>query len=175
MSTFNYREPIKVVRDILVSQLGLTESQVVFSNEKWNIPTVGPLVVLSYLTSVTLNSTDTWVDQGAGLQEVQTVTLFDTIQVQVLGFKTPTIRALRTLIPMAFNSLLAQGQCELWNMSIAVNPGPMQDTSYLEGTEMITRYTVPINVTSINQKLQTVPDIYTDFSKAIPPQVVVNA
>lgn len=175
--SFQYREPGKVVKDILIAQLGLSQSQVMFSNEKWNIPTVGPLVIVSYLgPSKTINSTDTWVDDGAGgLKEVQTVTSFDTIEIQILGYKTPSIRAFRTLIPMAFNSLFAQAQAELWNMSIALNPGPMQDTSYVEGTEMITRYTTTIQATSINENTQPVPDIYTDFSKAIPPKLVVNA
>jgi hypothetical protein len=175
--SFTYLEPGRVVGSIIQNQLGLTGSQIMFTNEKWFLPTVGPAVFVSYLgPSRTIASTDICVPDGfGGLMEVQTVTSFDVIQIQILGYETASIRGYRTMIPAAFNSIYAQSIQEQYTMSISINPGPMIDASYLDSTAMVTRYITTVQATSINQFVPPPPQIYTDFSKAIPPQVLVNA
>lgn len=78
-------------------------------------------------------------------------------------------------IEFSINSLLSEAQQEMWQMNIAKFPGPFLDTSFIEETAMINCFTTTLKTTSVNQKMLPVVDYYTDFSKAVPPQLVVNA
>eukprot|EP00697_Spironema_sp_BW2_P003324 gnl/Spiro4/14448_TR7782_c0_g1_i1.p3 gnl/Spiro4/14448_TR7782_c0_g1~~gnl/Spiro4/14448_TR7782_c0_g1_i1.p3 ORF type:complete len:177 (-),score=0.01 gnl/Spiro4/14448_TR7782_c0_g1_i1:615-1145(-) len=173
-ATSVYQDPALTIQQILMAQLGLSNTQVMYTNEKWNIPTVGPLVLVSYLgPSKVICTTDSTIPTENGLTELQTVTVLDTIEVQVFGYNTAQIRSLRNQIQVAFNSLNSQALQEKWQIQIARNPGTMTEASYLEGTSMVTRYITTVQVTSINQFTPPVPDYYDIFT--IPPPVTVNA
>jgi hypothetical protein len=81
-------------------------------------------------------------------------------------------------IAMALGSFYSQQQQELYNMQIARHPAPFVDTSFLEETEMITRYTTSVKTTSLQLKQQstdyfdsTNAQLYTDNPAAGPIDV----
>lgn len=175
MSAFVYREPGKIVADILQSEMGLAEGQVMFTNQKYFIPTDGLLIVVSYVgPSKAIANVNEWIDDGFnGLNEIQSVTMAHLIQIDIMAYgNEPRVR--KEEIAMALHSLFSQSQQEKFNMNIARQPGAFMDTSFLEATEIVTRYSTTIITTSLNVKQKAVSDIYTDFSRAVPPLLTVN-
>lgn len=172
---FFYREPAKIVMDVIQQSLGLTSSQVVFSNQKLFIPTAGPLVVVRYLgPSKIISNVDEWMDVGGVFTEVQSITMRHLLQIDIMSYDQ-TARVRKEEIAMAMNSLLSEAQQELYNMNIARNCAPFLDTSFLEETKRVTCFTTTIATVSVNQKSQPVGDYYTDFSRAVPPQDFVSS
>lgn len=155
---FTYREPGKIVADVLQSELELKASQVTFTNQKWNIPTKGILIVVSYVgPSKVIANLNEWQDDGdGGLNEVQSLTMAHMVQIDILGYGND-VRTRKEEIAMALRSIFSQQQQELYNMQIARQPSGFMDTSFLEETKMCTRYTTTIITTSVLQKVKGTP------------------
>lgn len=176
----SYREPGLVVQDILQSELGLTAGQVMFTNQKYEIPTVGLLIVVSYIgPSKVISNQNEWGSDGAGgLTEIQSLCMLHQLQIDIMAFNNPSgtndARTRKEEIAMAIHSLFSQSQQELYSMQIARQPGPMMDTSFLEETEILTRYTCTLATTSALQKSKPA-NYYSDFSRAVPPLLTTNA
>ena len=171
--TFLYREPALIVQDLIQQSMGLTDAQVIFSNEKIFIPTIGPLVVVRYIgPSKIICSVDEF--DSVNNVEVQSLTMAHRLQIDIMSYDT-TARLRKDEIAFAINSILSESQQELYNMYIAKFTGAFMDTSFLEETKRVYCFTTDLATISVNQKTQPTGDYYQDFSKAVPPQVVVNA
>lgn len=158
-----YREPGKIIRDILISEMELKDSQVRFTNQKFNIPTKGLLIVLSYVgPSKSISNMNEWENDGAeGLIEVQSVTMLHLVQIDILGYGYD-VRTRKEEMILALRSVFSQQQQELYQMQIARMPSGLLDTSFLEETKICTRYTMTIITTSLLQKRKTI-DSYAAF------------
>lgn len=182
MSDFIYREPGLIIQDILQNQLGLDEGQVMYTNQKYEIPVDGMFIAVSYVgPSKTIASIDEFIPDGAGgLIEQQSINMLHLIQIDIMSYNQSaepdqdvTIR--KEEVAMAMRSLYSEAQQEIYNMNVARHCGAFLDTSFLEETKMVTRYTTTIMTTSVTRKAQPVRDYYSDFSRAVPPTVVINA
>jgi hypothetical protein len=174
VGVFTYREPAKIVADIIQQAMGLTAGQVMLSNQKNFIPIAGPLIVLSYIgPSKVISNVDEWTDVGGVFTEIQSVTMQHLLQIDIMSYDS-SARTRKDEIIFAIRSLLSEAQQELYQMNIARQPGPFLDTSFLEETKRVTCYTTTLATVSVNQKSQPVGDYYVDFSRAVPPQIVVN-
>lgn len=175
MSDIIYLEPAKVVREILKNQLGLTDDRIMFTNQKNFIPTDGLYVNVSYVgPGKVIGPVTEWVDDGAGgLTEKLSMTMTDMIQIDILGMNNEP-RTRRNDIVLALASIYSEMQQEKYGMQLARQPMSFLDTSFVEETKMVTRYTTTIFVTSIYQKDQPLGDFYIDFSRAVPPLLAAN-
>lgn len=174
--SFTYREPGKIVQDVIQHDLDLVNGQVMFTNQKYEIPTDGLFIVVSYVgPSKVVASNSDWIDNGAGgMTERQSVNVDHLLQIDVMSYSDEA-RIRKEEIMMALQSIYSEQQQEQYSMNIARHPGPFMDTSFLEATKMITCYTTTIRTKSVLRKERPVADIYTDFSRAVPPLVTVNA
>ena len=174
----SYREPGKIIRDVLISELGLTSGQVLFTNQKFEIPTLGLFIVLSYVgPSKIVSNLNEWQDDGAGgLTEIQSLTMVHMVQIDIMAYNDAEggtqARARKEEVAMALRSLFSQSQQEKYSMQIARQVGAIMDTSFLEETEMMTRYTMTVLTTSSLIKTKPVDSYaafplngYTDVSK----------
>lgn len=157
------QEPANIVRRIIQSEMELAEGNVMFTNQKQFIPTDPLRVVVSYVgPSRVISNMNTWEDDGAdGLIEVQSVNYLHLIQIDIMSFDNSS-RQRKEEIAMALRSIFSEQQQETYGMSIARQPGIMSDTSFLEETKIITRYTTSIVVTSTFEKRKAI-DSYTSF------------
>lgn len=191
-------EPILVLADVIKSGLGLAQGQVMTGYPKFNIPTVGLYIVLTYKFSQIIGSSDVYVDDAGiqvaqpynplaggtppdptgGLTEVQSVTVLHEIQIDIMAFNnddgTNDARSRKEEVAMAINSLYSEQSQEVNNLQIARQPTPFRDTSFLEETEFLQRYTSDVRVTAAVSKSMPA-DYYSDLSRAVPPLVTVNA
>jgi hypothetical protein len=166
------RAPIRVIRDILLSELDLDETQIMFSNQKYEIPTVGLYIVISYLGPATLitRMSELVPDGFGGMTELQSATWLHRIQIDAMAYNTPAggndARDRKEEIAMALGSIYAEQLQEQYSMQIARNIAPFTDTSFLEETEMMTRYTTLVNTTSLTRKQKSTNEYYDTFPGA---------
>lgn len=166
-TTIIYQEPLKIVGDILIEEMELP-GRVLATNQKFILPTDGVFIVVSYVgPSKVIASSNEVEDDGAdGLTEVQTVNMQHMIQIDIFAFNDAAggnqARARKEEIAMALRSIYSQQQQELYSMQISRNTGLFMDTSSLEATEMLTRYTTTIQTVSAIQKRKAV-DSYNAF------------
>jgi hypothetical protein len=191
-------EPILILADVIQHELGLKDGQVMTAYQRFTIPTEGLFIVLTYAgPSQIIGSADEIVDdQGlspapynplsggsppiptGGMTEIQSITILYTIQIDVMAFSdddgTNQARSRKEEVAMAVNSVYSQQNQEENQMQISRQPGPFRDTSFLESTEFLQRYTTDVRVTAATTKTKPA-DYYNDLSRAVPPLLTVNA
>jgi hypothetical protein len=175
--TSTFRDPIKVVADILAHELPLDAGYIMLNDEKWNIPKDNSIfIALSYIgpNKVIANTNE----MDSALQENQTVTAQDVIQIDMMSYGSGVTgaRARKHEIAMALGSMYSQQAQERYQCQIARNPSPILDVSNLEGTGMLKRFTTTIAVTALFTKSKAAeyfetfeqPEIYSDPEVIIP-------
>jgi len=173
-------EPIKVVADIIQEWMGLSDGQVMLAYQRYPIPTKGLFIVLTSIADTPMHAETFIQDADAGGQEevAQTYMLHD-IQIDLLSFG-PEARQRRTEVIMALNSIYSQQQQVANEIKISRLTTPMQDTSFLESTEYLNRFTTRIRVTAVTELVKADPDYYDAFSGELnldpetPSPVTVN-
>lgn len=181
MTDFVYREPVKIIRDIIKHEMDLTDQQILPSNQKFKINSNMLFLYISYVgPSKIINRSSELVDvAGGGVAELSSVKMLFQIQIDILSYNDPEggnpARQRKEEIAMAMGSIYAQQIQEQYNVQISKNLAPFVDTSYLEETAMMTRYTTTIMLETVLQKQKITEEYYSDFSKAVPPLLTVNA
>jgi hypothetical protein len=178
--TLTYREPMKVLADILVHELELDDivvdnvelSPVMLYNERYKIPATyqGIYIVLSIVSSKVIGQVNRAENATDGLTEVQGITRNEMIQIDLMSANSDA-RTRRDEAVMALNSLYAQQQCELYNMKISRTPPQIVDLSMLEGSSRMNRYAITINAQSAYNRTKDA-EYYDTFQN--PPTVKVD-
>ena len=166
-----FREPAKVVADILAHELEIDAQHITLTDEKWNIPKdKGLFVHLSYIGPnkpiASSNELDTSVTPPL---EVQSITAMDTVQIDFMSYDS-SARTRKHEIAMALGSIYSQQAQERYQCQIALMPTPPVDTSSLEGTGMLNRFTATVNVTALFKKSK-VAEYFTALNT---PEIVPN-
>jgi hypothetical protein len=163
------REPIKAIYDVLtqtMTNFGLSPANVVLAYQRYEIPTAGPLAVLTTVLTKLIGSSDVYPALGPnpddGVFEQQTISVLETIQIDVLAFDD-SARQLRFPIWMALNSYASQSEGEAYALQIPRQSGMWHDTSYLEAAGFLQRYTTQVKVSSVQTLPPPTPDYYNSF------------
>ena len=162
------KEPIKVLADILQTELGLANGFVMLPDEKYNIPkTQGLFISLEYIGSQPLGVTTSELDVDGN--EVQAAVAVHSVQIDMMSFNNEA-RLKMPEIALAINSIYSQQQQELNHVSIAANTGLFSDNSSIESAQMMKRFTTTVNITARTQKIKA--GSYFDTFQA--PEVITN-
>jgi hypothetical protein len=166
------REPIKVIADILASELALPPGQVMLSYEAWDIPpTPGLYIALAYIAEKVLANNNYPDDDGAGgFLETQQVVMLHDIQIDAMSFDD-SARLQKEQIVAAIHSVAAQQAMDENGISIARIPSGFSNTSSLEASKMLNRFSITIRVSAVHTFTKT-PPYYDNFKT---PEVHVNA
>lgn len=173
------KEPVKIIADIIQSELALSDDAVMLSYEKDFIPAnEGLYVVMNYVGPgkiiANVNIFDTLTNE-----EVQQVTMLHVIQIDFMSFDA-SARIRKEEIAMALRSILSVQTSERYQMQIARMPTPFIDTSSLEETKRLNRFTTTVTVTALHTKRRPVGffdrfnNAEIDFT-ANPPEVDFDA
>lgn len=173
------REPIKLVADILQTELDLVDGQVMLEYEKFDIsPDPGLYIALNYVgPGKIIHASSQGQDAGKlvgidqGLNEVQQIVISHMIDIDIMSFDKQA-RTRKEEIPMALMSFYSKRKQEEYGMQIARNIGPMLNTSSLETTKFLNRFTMTIFVTAVYTKTKTGADYFDTIQN---PEVTVNA
>jgi hypothetical protein len=161
------REPIKIIRDIIKSEMGLEDGQIWIYADKRDIPPDDKLyVVVGNLGTSIIGSGKHYEDDGSGgLNEVQAVNMLGVVSVDILSRSRETrIRAYEVLL--ALQSTYSVQQQEANGVQIGRLPTAMNDASALEETAYLYRYNFNFNITYKREKIKSV-DYFNAFNKQI--------
>jgi len=161
MTDFAWREPIKVLADVIASEMGLDTGHIMLGFQSWGIPQDdGLYVALTTLSEKPVGNNnyfdggDPDADPPVVPAEIQEVVTSELIQIDVMSFDGSVLGArgrknevLMALASMA--SLTAQAQ---FNMRIHAIPTGFQNVSSLEETKFLNRFTVTLIVQSVQRK-----------------------
>jgi hypothetical protein len=166
------REAAKIIADILVAQLGLTPGQIMLTNQKWFIPKdQGLYVAISYVSGKVQGQNNYSVPTDAGMTEVQQISMLYEISIDLMSYDD-SARVMKELAYMGLISVASQQIQEKWNVQVARQPTPFQDISMLEESGRLNRYQALIAVTQLITNNVTGIPYYSDFSQAVPPEIV---
>jgi hypothetical protein len=172
-----YREPVKVLADVLKAELGLDDGHLVLKFQDWGIPQDNGLYIALWSTPLKPIGNNNYFDGGddtadppVAPTEVQEVVMADMVQIDAMSLGSSAARLALPDILMALASqacLRAQG---MYQMKIASIPQEFQDLSALEETTNLQRFTTTLIVTSIKTKTKaasfydTIPQTEAHFN-----------
>lgn len=161
------REPIKVIRDILKSELSLQDSQIMLPNQKWDISlSPGLYVVLDYASAGVAVANNNYADNAmSGMSEVQEVVMHHLVQIDAMSMDE-SARTRKEEIIMALASNFSKQAQDANNLQIARIPFGFVNLSGLEETTMLNRYSMTIAVTSLYRKVKALTSYYDTFTTA---------
>lgn len=168
------REAIKIIGEILVAQLGISEGQIMLENQKWPIEeTPGLFVSLSYVSGKVQGNDNYSVATDAGMTEMQQISMLYEIQIDLMSYDD-SARVLKEIAYMGLMSVASQQIQEKYNVQVVRQPMPFQNASSLEESGRLNRYTASIKVTQIITNPNPNVPYYSDFSQAVPPEITAQ-
>ena len=167
-------EPVKVVADILQTGMGLADGQVLLAYQKDMIPTDGLLIIVTAVNDAEV-ARDSFIEAAntGGEQEVTELLILHEIQIDLLSFSSDA-RTRRMEVMAALSSAYSQRMQVANTLQIARNTTPMMDTSFLEVTKFLSRYTTRVRVTALHRIVNGVAEYYDDFSGELNTDPVDN-
>lgn len=177
MTALVSREPIKVIADILTSELGLDSDKIILEYQKFDIPPDPDLfIALTYISGKAIGNNNSAEDAGfdrennnLGMTEIQQVAMQHSIQIDLMSFDS-SARTRKEEVIMALQSSFSQRLQDVNDMQIARIPSEFQNTSSLEETKILNRFTMTIIVKSVYTRTKdlggTYP-YYDNFTKEV--------
>ena len=162
-------EPIKVVADIIQTELGLPDGAVMVVNQRWVIPQNQDLyVALAYVGPAKTIGNTNYFDSEANT-EVQETSKAHMVQIDIMSFGDAA-RTRKEEVEMALLSMYSQFQQGKNLIKIARQPGPAVDASSLEATGRLNRFLMTVMVNALHRKVKAAA-YYDKFSG---PEVISN-
>jgi hypothetical protein len=166
------REVVKVIADILTTEMGLAAGQIMLSDENYEIPTTeGLYIAVSYVSTKPLGVTVVMVPDGVGgMNEIQEAAFDHVVQIDVMSFNDDA-RLRREEVLLALASNASQFFQEQNVLQISRHCTPFQDLSTVEETRTLKRYTMSFHVKAVARKSKS-GKYYDTF---LTPEVHANA
>lgn len=137
-------EPMKIICDIIKTQLSLNDSQVVIYNQKYNIPTSkGIYVFVSYVSGKPIGNVNRAIPTETGMDGEVSLAMAETLQIDIMS-QDSSARTHKEEVLMALVSDYAQQKMQDNSIKISILPTSFIDTSFAEGSAMLNRYTTTL-------------------------------
>ncbi len=162
-------EPIIIIRDIIKTQLALTDQEIWLFNQDFKIPqTSGLFITLESVNSTNFANNNKFVENDAknGIDEVQTINKQEEIAIELFS-KNREAQTRQDEVRMALNSFYAREQQEIFQFKVAKINNPFQNISAAEGTGILTRFRLIVLVQSWEERIAAVPFYDNNFEAKI--------
>lgn len=157
-----WREPVKIIADILSHEMDLTPDRIFIYNDGRELPKDAGLYIVLYVNQTPPYGAKTeYKETEQGFVEVQTLNFQQTIIASVVS-KDTSARQRVYEVQLAVNSTYSQQMQEKYGCHIS-RIADVQDLSFLEETSRLNRFDTTIRVLAAKEKIQTV-DYYDKFS-----------
>jgi hypothetical protein len=143
-------EPIVIVRDIIKTQLGLSDEDIWLENQGLRIPeTSGLFIVLSQVNSTSFSNNTKYIENETqdGIVETQSMNTQEEIAIDVFS-KNREANIRKEEIRLALNSYYSDQQQEIFQFKIANINNPFLNISAVEGEGMLNRFRLTVTVLS---------------------------
>lgn len=159
-------EPIKDICNILQTQLDLTNGQIWIYNQKRDISNdFGIYYVVQYNGQRIIGNIRKEIATNEGLMEYQSVHNLAQYNIEIFS-RGNDVREAKDQAIMALNSTYSQQVQEAHGFQIARNSFQVTNTSEVEGTAELNRFSISFNVTYMNETTKSIA-YYDTFSKEV--------
>lgn len=162
-------EPIKVIADIIMTEMDLKASQIKDAYQLYEIPADGLFVEIGYIGQSEPISSQTYFDSEL-LTEVQQAVFRHTIRIELMSMAPDnSARIRKEEVALSLRSFYSQQQQDAHNIGIAWLQENITDATELEETAMLNRYITDCFVHALHQKTQT-----ADYFELFPIKLVTD-
>lgn len=144
---------LQSIAGVIRRSLHLSGEQVILARQKYEIPSDSSLLVVLSLEEPRPigNNSRTVPDAALGMKENQYLSMRDLVQIDVLAMTNPKTganeaRDKRNQVVLALQSVLSEQEQESLQYSLARVPASFANTSALEATQFLERYTATVAV-----------------------------
>lgn len=157
------KESIKVLLDIIKTEMELDDDRVLVYNQKWTLPNEKDIFVyLSYVSESPFMIKRFYEDRVDGFYEVQVLSNSQVIGIDIFS-RDSSARTRKEEVLFALNSTYAQQQCEIESIKIASLPTSFNDISDVEASARLNRYNLSMRVISSKTK-EKIVDYFENFN-----------
>lgn len=164
------KEPIKILRDILINCMTLTNDQIFNYNQGFKLPeTSGLFIIINYLSSQVYSATNTFIpspegDETNNKESISALTKED-YMINVIS-KNNDARQRKEEVILSLNSNFSKEQQGKYQFRIANVSNSFTNVSELEGAAMVNRFAINISLLAhYNKTIDTT--IYDTFTNEI--------
>lgn len=150
----NWREPIKVLADLLVKELPISSDRIFIYNDGRPLPKDSGLYIVLSINGTEVFRNTSKVKESTNYTEIQDQNYKQNIIVSVIS-RDSSARTMANNVVMALSSIYSQQLQEKYACHIA-RISNITDVSFLEKTDMLTRMDVLVHVLSWKQLTKTV-------------------
>ena len=156
-------ESIKVLGDIIKTEMQLADDRIILYNQKWILPNKSDiLIILGYVSLNIVANNTKYETVNNELVEKQSLCKNDILSIDIIS-RDDSARLRKEETLLALSSTYAQQQLEVEGMSIGLLPVAFNDISEVEGATRLNRYNVNIQMFSTIYKEKNV-DEFNKFS-----------
>jgi CDP-diacylglycerol pyrophosphatase len=160
------RDPLKIICDIIKSEMALSDGQIWVYNNKRNIPDDdGLYIVVSAGAVQTIGTKRAYQSDPDALKEITAAHCMASVSIDILS-RSSDARTRKEEIILALNSTYSQQQQEKHSVSIGCIPTGFTDVSFVEETAQMNRFNLSFNITYKTEKIKTV-EYYNTFNKQV--------
>ena len=164
IADISFREPIKVLADIIAHEMELTPGQIMLKNQKWFVPDTGLYVALGYISSRAIGNSSRQVDSPEGMTELMEVNMNHLVQVDIMSpGEDPAARLRKEEVLLALASIYSEQKQTEHGIQIGRLPMDLLDASSLEEPGMLNRFTTTFRITATHRKQKATADYYDQF------------
>lgn len=154
-------EAIVIIRDIIKTELSLTDQNIWLFNQDYKIPvSEGLSVVLSSINKIPYANNNRFIENQTqtGINQLQYILVSEQIDIDLFS-KNREAQTRQFEVIMAFNSYYSREQQEKYQFKIAQINQPFINISEVEGSGMLNRYKLSLTANTWQQK-ETAVDFY---------------
>lgn len=162
-------EAIIIIRDILKTELNLTDQDIWIFNQDFKIPdTKGLFITLSTINKIPFANNNRFVenDTQTGIDQNQYILTTEEINIDLFS-KNRDAQTRQFEVLMAFDSYYSRDQQEKYQFKIAKINQPFINISEVEGVGMLNRFQLSIKVLTWSKKTSPVPFYDNNFDPEI--------
>lgn len=164
------REIEKVFRDIIINYVDVDAENVWIQDQNNIIPADEDKLFISIgvVDALAMNNNREVIPTDDGMTEIQTTVMLENIQLDFFSRDNQARTKWQQAI-MAMQSVYSQQQQELYNFKIARIPRSVANTSEVEGTSRLNRFSIviPCHVWYRKEVVISSTDYYDDFSTRV--------
>lgn len=163
-------EPLKVILDIVQTEMGLTSKQIAAAYQDYRIPSDGLFVVGGYMGPSEQVANQSYLDDATN-QEVSESVFRHTIQLELMSMAPDnSARIRKEEMLMALRSSYSLRQQDKNFIGIAWLQGDITDATHQEGTTMLNRYVTTCSVNALHRKIKA-----ADYLNVFPVELTTES
>jgi hypothetical protein len=146
--SITFKEPDKILADIITVFMGIDATRVVLYDENWSPPKDQGIYITIQTDPTDITGVSQKYNKDTGANE-SSLSAFQRLSVNITSRDRTALQRKEEVV-MALTSIYSQQQQELQQVRI-FREGPILDLSFIEGAKALHRYQIPVKITFVKR------------------------